>query len=401
MKILIAEDDLVTRELLKRILKHMADEVIEAGDGLEALEKLSAEDPDFLFTDLQMPELDGKALLEAVRSSAAHRMLPVVCMSSVKDKAAITSLLALGIQDYVLKPIRAADVSERFRKVIAQHSGWRRRQASDTKPAVILVDPDASFREFCKPFLESAFSVAEASTGAQALRVYKEADPKPATVVVAKGLALVGELQLKTILTKQASDLRVAAPLFWLLTDDDELPADCVGHFEGPIQKSLVANVFSAELRRTLLKGVMFVDRLTDHLRDGGRKWALTAVRQALVTVSGNDVSRATSTEDAALAGGIAVRFFLDAPAARVRVVIGCTRDGAVSLAATGSPQGDGDECAAAALTELGSIVGSRARTALAERGFDLQLGMTDILTDFSTQADTPWHVSEIGRAHV
>ncbi|MBL8958930.1 MAG: response regulator, partial [Gemmatimonadetes bacterium] len=91
MKILIAEDDLVTRELLKRILSHMADEIVEAGDGIEALEKLETEDPDFLFTDLQMPELDGRALLEAIRNSKEHSEMPVVCMSAVKDKDEVTA----------------------------------------------------------------------------------------------------------------------------------------------------------------------------------------------------------------------------------------------------------------------------------------------------------------------
>jgi CheY-like chemotaxis protein len=128
MRILVAEDDLVTRGMLKRILSHMADEVIEAGDGLEALEKIGTHDPDFLFTDLQMPGLDGRALVQAVRGLKEGGQLPIVCLSAVKDKEAITELVSLGIQDYVLKPIRPAEVQDRFRKVIDEHRGWRTRQ---------------------------------------------------------------------------------------------------------------------------------------------------------------------------------------------------------------------------------------------------------------------------------
>lgn len=164
MKILIAEDDLVTRELLKRILVHMADEIIEASDGLEALEMIESEDPDFLFTDIQMPALDGKAIVEAVRSSKEHRLLPIVCMSAVKDKDEITSLVALGIQDYILKPIRPAEVQERFRRVISQHSAWRRRQAGAQRTTLLLVDADVAFRDFARPFLESHFFVIEANS---------------------------------------------------------------------------------------------------------------------------------------------------------------------------------------------------------------------------------------------
>jgi DNA-binding response OmpR family regulator len=125
MKILIAEDDLVTREMLKRVLRHMADEIIEAGDGRETLEKLESEDPDILFTDLQLPDLEGHALIAAVRASPTRGRIPVVCMSVVREKDEVTRVLALGVQDYVLKPIRAAEVHERFRDVIAKHAGWR------------------------------------------------------------------------------------------------------------------------------------------------------------------------------------------------------------------------------------------------------------------------------------
>jgi two-component system, cell cycle response regulator len=131
MKILIADDDLVTREQLKRILVHIADEIIEAGDGREAFELVKSEDPDFLFTDLRMPELDGRGLLEAIRNSEAHRELPVVFMSGIRDKDQVAALLSLGIQDYVLKPLRAAEVHERLRRVIEQHTTWRDRAAQE------------------------------------------------------------------------------------------------------------------------------------------------------------------------------------------------------------------------------------------------------------------------------
>ncbi|MEO7963444.1 MAG: hypothetical protein ABIT38_05980 [Gemmatimonadaceae bacterium] len=52
MKIVIAEDDLVTREILKRILTRVVDEMLEASNGIEALELVETDDPDFLFTEL-------------------------------------------------------------------------------------------------------------------------------------------------------------------------------------------------------------------------------------------------------------------------------------------------------------------------------------------------------------
>lgn len=80
MKILVAEDDLVTREILKRVLMPLADAIVEASNGVEALELIETEDPDFLFTDLQMPLLDGLAVVEAVRGSKSRSKLPIVCI---------------------------------------------------------------------------------------------------------------------------------------------------------------------------------------------------------------------------------------------------------------------------------------------------------------------------------
>ncbi|MBK8058355.1 MAG: response regulator [Gemmatimonadetes bacterium] len=114
MKILVAEDDLVTREILKRILTHMSDEILEANNGVEALEMIERHDPDFLFTDIQMPLLDGLAVVEAVRSSRTHSMLPIVCMASVKDNDDITRLVSLGIADYILKPLRLGRCTSAF-----------------------------------------------------------------------------------------------------------------------------------------------------------------------------------------------------------------------------------------------------------------------------------------------
>jgi two-component system, chemotaxis family, chemotaxis protein CheY len=254
MKILIAEDDLVTRALLKRILGNMSHEVIEAGDGLAALEKIESADPDLLLTDLHMPELDGRTLVEMVRSSKAHGKMPIVCMSAVKDKAEIVELISLGIQGYILKPVSASDVQERFKQVIAQHGAWRATAAAAGRQTLLLVDPDNAFREFARGFLEPRYNVIEATSGAHALRVYKEGEAKPSVVVVAKDLPLVDEGRLVGFIRSHAESGKLPSPAFWLLSEDGAVPAELGSTFAGRIARSLDADAFTAALAQTLLR---------------------------------------------------------------------------------------------------------------------------------------------------
>lgn len=396
MKILIAEDDLVTRELLKRILSHMADEIVEAGDGIEALEKLETEDPDFLFTDLQMPELDGRALLEAIRNSKEHSEMPVVCMSAVKDKDEVTALLALGIQDYILKPIRPAEVHDRFRKVIAQHSGWRKRQVAGGNTVLLLVDPDPNFREFVKPFLEGHFTVIEAVSGAHALRLFKESELKPTLVVTALGLPLVNEIQLSNLLMKMAVDTRVTAPTFWLCADDDDALSPKHVNFAGQIRRSFVPESFTAELQRTLLHGTSPGDRLKAHFADGARRWSLTATRQTLGVMSGQEVTAISAKKAQPLVDGVAGRIQLSNADASIQILIACPKEDAVALASKVLRREATIETGGAdVFGELSNTIAGRARAALMEQGFDLALSLPEIVTDFMLEPAATWDLAD------
>ena len=398
MKILIAEDDLVTRELLKRILSHMADEIVEAGDGLEALEKIESEDPDFLFTDLQMPELDGRALVEAVRSSKNHRLLPIVCMSAVKDKNEITTLVTLGIQDYVLKPIRPAEVQERFRKVLVQHSGWRRRQLGDGARTLLLVDPDQNFRDFVKPLLEGHFAVLEATSPAHALRVIKDADVKPAVVVMARGMPLVAELQLQGFLRKLAEAAQSPAPQFWLCSDDDAPPADLAAQFAGHVRRSFAPEVLAAEIKRTLLLGTAPADKLAAHLRDSARSWLGSIARHTLGTMLGQELTVVPADAATGIEAGFGGELQLTAADMRVRLTVACSRTDGLALARAvlqRGPEFDEEGPTAQVLSELTSTIGDRVRAALTERGFDLTAGSASVATDFATDASASCTLAE------
>jgi DNA-binding response OmpR family regulator len=104
-RLLVADDNKVNRLLLCRSLELMGHEVASADNGLLALDKLRSEHFDLLLLDLEMPEMDGFALLELLAADPALRELPVIVTSSVDGAAAVARCIELGAEDFLHKPV--------------------------------------------------------------------------------------------------------------------------------------------------------------------------------------------------------------------------------------------------------------------------------------------------------
>ena len=100
-RILIADDEAEIRDVLHLYLEKDGYEVLEAADGLEAMEKIRKEEPDLVILDIMMPGLDGYRVLRNIRES---NNIPVI-MLSAKDADDDKILgLDLGADDYIAKP---------------------------------------------------------------------------------------------------------------------------------------------------------------------------------------------------------------------------------------------------------------------------------------------------------
>jgi two-component system LytT family response regulator len=101
IRTLIVDDEPLARERLTAFLEASPDiEVIgECGDGLQALERIRSERPDLLFLDIQMPELDGFGVVEAL----AAEVMPVVVFVTAYDRYALKAFEVHAV-DYLLKP---------------------------------------------------------------------------------------------------------------------------------------------------------------------------------------------------------------------------------------------------------------------------------------------------------
>ena len=107
-KVLIVEDSPTMRQLISFALKRLRGvSIVEASDGVDGLKKLSAEKFDLIFTDINMPIMDGLKLVSLVRSDAGYKVTPIVVITTEGAQEDRARALALGANDYITKPIQA------------------------------------------------------------------------------------------------------------------------------------------------------------------------------------------------------------------------------------------------------------------------------------------------------
>ncbi len=106
-KILIVEDSPTMRQLISFALKRLRGvRIVEANDGVDGLKKLAAEKFDLIFTDINMPIMDGLKLVSLVRNDANYKNTPVVVITTEGAQEDRERALALGANDYITKPIQ-------------------------------------------------------------------------------------------------------------------------------------------------------------------------------------------------------------------------------------------------------------------------------------------------------
>ncbi len=120
MKLLIADDEIKIREVIKEYGKLYGYEVKEASDGEEAIDMVEKEDFDCVILDIMMPNLDGYS---ACRNIKKRKDVPVIILSARQDEDDKLYAFDLGIDDYVTKPFSPKELMARVKVVIERHGG--------------------------------------------------------------------------------------------------------------------------------------------------------------------------------------------------------------------------------------------------------------------------------------
>src|SRR5215472_1399219 len=118
MKILIAEDSATIRRLVAARLAADGYDVVEAGDGEEALNLARSSGPDLVILDKVMPKLDGFEVVRALREDPGTQGLPIVMLTGSTDEEDVLDGLGLGVDEYMPKPFSPRELSARVRRAL-------------------------------------------------------------------------------------------------------------------------------------------------------------------------------------------------------------------------------------------------------------------------------------------
>ena len=123
--VLVAEDSMMVRALLRAQLRDRGYEVVEAVDGEQALVVAAETSPDVILLDIEMPRMDGFETLERLKAHETLSQIPVIMVTGRTTAADVVRGLESGAHDYLRKPFEAAELAARV------HGALRTKRLQD------------------------------------------------------------------------------------------------------------------------------------------------------------------------------------------------------------------------------------------------------------------------------
>lgn len=117
-KVLIVDDNNQNVELLQAYLDSLPVEVIVAGDGLEAMEKVSTDQPDLILLDIMMPRMSGFEVCQKLKSNPSTRDIPIIMITALNEISDIERGVECGTDDFLTKPVNKLELLTRVKSLL-------------------------------------------------------------------------------------------------------------------------------------------------------------------------------------------------------------------------------------------------------------------------------------------
>ena len=118
--IMVVDDSETVRQVLQLTLTRAGFDVVEAVDGNDAMEKLSAAKIDMMVTDLNMPNMDGLELIRKVREEGDHRFTPIVMLTTESSEEKKQAGRAAGASGWIVKPFKPEQLLKVVKMVLGE-----------------------------------------------------------------------------------------------------------------------------------------------------------------------------------------------------------------------------------------------------------------------------------------
>jgi two-component system, cell cycle response regulator len=160
-RVLVVDDSTLVRMVLRRDLEAHGWEVVEAHDGVEALELCRAQPPDIMLLDVEMPRLNGLQVLDTLRRDAELAEIPVIFLTARSSSDNVAEGLRRGAHDYLRKPFETPELMARLlvaRRTKDLRDQLRRRNEELERLATTDMLTDLENRRSIQRRLEQAIS---------------------------------------------------------------------------------------------------------------------------------------------------------------------------------------------------------------------------------------------------
>lgn len=125
LQILIVDDSASMRRIVKKFLENTGfHKILEASNGVYAMDRVQNESIDLIISDLNMPNMDGLELLKAVRSNSSTKDIPFIMLTVEAIQRTMNKAIALDVDSYIVKPVtQKLFIEEMIRVIRSKNKG--------------------------------------------------------------------------------------------------------------------------------------------------------------------------------------------------------------------------------------------------------------------------------------
>ncbi|QNM98282.1 ATP-binding SpoIIE family protein phosphatase [Chitinimonas koreensis] len=178
MKILLADDAEVVRLMIGRFVESLGHELLLASDGVEAVERCVAFQPDMVLMDMLMPRMDGPEAGREIKIRMGERWVPIILVTAVEEVGKLADAMEIGADDYLLKPVnfrileakikaieRTVALNRKVREQSAKLAEYYDRAEEEKRVARHLMEQLVSHERLSDPQLHYWIAPAESLSG--------------------------------------------------------------------------------------------------------------------------------------------------------------------------------------------------------------------------------------------